>query len=603
MDSPGFGEESAVNISVVIPMLNEADTLPQLLAALAEQALKPAELIFVDSGSDDGGPAMIERWAAENNLAESRCQVIANLGGLPGGNRNRGVMAATSKWIAFLDCGIVPDPDWLANLWRYAGETGAKAVFGCCRFDAERAFEKALCALSNGCGVIHSVLPASLFHRSVFDCAGRFREDLRSAEDQLWMREVERCFGPRTVCEEALVHYRNFPTNISAVAHKWWLYEQNTVRARLHAGQQWALMGLFGVLIIGLLVLPSAGVMLFLTYLLLRGVIDPMRRSRRVNWWGDQSLALFIAVPLALVLDSTKMVSAQTARLRRLREGSMSTGNREDRVVQGFGEEWLRFPQDVLSQSERRDIFEDYFAIFPWAELPPRALGADIGCGSGRWAVEVAPRVGRLVCIDASVDALTVARRNLAEFKNIEFRQADVGTLPFADGELDFAYSLGVLHHVPDTLGAIINVARALKPGGLFLIYLYYAFDNQPWWVRFLWNVTDALRWIISKLPRTPRFFICEVIAALVYWPMASVAMVLDKLGLLPGNFPLQYYRDKSFYVMRTDALDRFGTRLEKRFTKMQIKEMLEAAGFCQICFSDARPYWCALGIKGGTSN
>ncbi len=275
-----------------------------------------------------------------------------------------------------------------------------------------------------------------------------------------------------------------------------------------------------------------------------------------------------------------------------------STRNRVEQVVQGFGEEWSRFTQDALSASERRAIFEDYFAIFPWAKLQPQAVGADIGCGSGRWAAEVAPRVGRLVCIDASADALAVARRNLAELRNVEFRQSDVGALPFADGELDFAYSLGVLHHVPDTFGAITNVARALKPGGLFLIYLYYAFDNQPWWFRFLWGVTGVMRWIISRLPRAPRFIVCEVIAGLVYWPLARVAMVLDKLDLVPRNFPLRYYSDKSFYVMRTDALDRFGTRLEKRFTKVQIKEMLETAGFGQICFGDAQPYWCALGIK-----
>ena len=49
---------------------------------------------------------------------------------------------------------------------------------------------------------------------------------------------------------------------------------------------------------------------------------------------------------------------------------------------------------------------------------------------------------------------------------------------------------------------------------------------------------------------------------------------------------------------MRTDALDRFGTRLEHRFTQEQIKQMMEDAGLVNIQFSDIAPYWCALGIK-----
>jgi len=63
-------------------------------------------------------------------------------------------------------------------------------------------------------------------------------------------------------------------------------------------------------------------------------------------------------------------------------------------------------------------------------------------------------------------------------------------------------------------------------------------------------------------------------------------------------NFPLSSYRDLSFYTMRTDALDRFGTRLEQRFTKSQIKEMMEDAGLEGVVFSDESIYWLAVGYK-----
>ena len=49
---------------------------------------------------------------------------------------------------------------------------------------------------------------------------------------------------------------------------------------------------------------------------------------------------------------------------------------------------------------------------------------------------------------------------------------------------------------------------------------------------------------------------------------------------------------------MRTDALDRFGTRLEKRFTQEQIMKMMINAGLDKIIFNSNEPYWCALGFK-----
>lgn len=269
-----------------------------------------------------------------------------------------------------------------------------------------------------------------------------------------------------------------------------------------------------------------------------------------------------------------------------------------NQVVNAFGEEWSRFPQHEMAESERQEIFDDYFSDFPWDDLPENSRGADIGCGSGRWATVAAPRVGWLTCVDASAAALEVARKNMAGQENVDFRQADVKQLPFADGELDFAYSLGVLHHVPDTTDALCSIARKLKPGGFLLLYLYYGFDNRPPWFRLLWRIADLMRRLICHLPSVLRFAVCDTIAVFVYWPLGRLAALLAKLGMQVGNFPLAYYKDKSFYVMRTDALDRFGTRLEKRFRRDQIAAMLENAGFENAQFSDTEPFWCAVARK-----
>ena len=276
--------------------------------------------------------------------------------------------------------------------------------------------------------------------------------------------------------------------------------------------------------------------------------------------------------------------------------------NVDDAVVRGFGDEWQRFDQRELSRAELESIFDSYFRIFPWESLPADAQGFDAGCGSGRWASLVAPRVGRLHCVDASADALEVARRNLRAFANCEFHHATVDAMPLAENAFDFGYSLGVLHHVPDTAAGIAACVSKLKPGAPFLLYLYYAFDNRPMWYRAVWKSSELLRALLSRAPRFVRHAGADVAAAMLYFPLARSAKLIERLGMNVTSFPLSFYRNRSFYVMRTDALDRFGTRLEKRFTRAQITSMMERAGLRDITFSDRPPHWCAVGSRSAVA-
>jgi SAM-dependent methyltransferase len=272
--------------------------------------------------------------------------------------------------------------------------------------------------------------------------------------------------------------------------------------------------------------------------------------------------------------------------------------NVDPAVVDSFGREWSKFDHRDAASDEVRLMFESYFALFPWAELPPSATGFDRGCGTGRWARFVAPRVGRLHCVDASAAAIEVARRNLAGCNNCEFHCASVDAIPLPPDSADFGYSLGVLHHVPDTPGGLAACVRKLKPGAPFLLYLYYAFDNRPWWFRTIWKSSDVFRRLICNLPFGLKSPVCDALAGLIYWPLARTAKVLEKLGGNVDAFPLSAYRHRSFYQMRTDALDRFGTRLEQRFTRREMRAMMEAAGLERIAFSDS-VFWCALGYRG----
>ena len=271
--------------------------------------------------------------------------------------------------------------------------------------------------------------------------------------------------------------------------------------------------------------------------------------------------------------------------------------NIDHKVVEEFGNEWGEFDQSELSEDELISIFNDYFGVFPWENVSKSSVGFDLGCGSGRWAKFVSPKVGKLFCIDPS-NAIEIAKKNLKNFKNCRFIKSGVDQIPLEDNSMDFGYSLGVLHHVPDTADGLKKAVSKLKKGAPFLVYLYYAMDNQPIWYKFIWKISDFFRKAISSLPFKSKLFITNTIALLIYFPLARFSKFLFKIGVNVHSFPLSNYRNKSFYTMRTDALDRFGTKLELRYTRNEIEQMMITAGLINIIFSNSTPYWCAVGIK-----
>lgn len=107
-----------------------------------------------------------------------------------------------------------------------------------------------------------------------------------------------------------------------------------------------------------------------------------------------------------------------------------------DAVVAGFGDEWTRFDQSGLTPEDIQQTWSSHFAGFPWDKVGGDGIGLDLGRGSGRWAMLVAPRVGILHCIDASVAALDLAKRQLPHASNVTFTNAGVGALRFGSDRL-----------------------------------------------------------------------------------------------------------------------------------------------------------------------
>jgi ArsR family transcriptional regulator len=106
---------------------------------------------------------------------------------------------------------------------------------------------------------------------------------------------------------------------------------------------------------------------------------------------------------------------------------------------------------------------------------------ADLGCGTGNAAEHVAPYVRKVIAIDREPAMLEAARKRLASFKNIEFRQGEMADLPLKDRELDAAMLFLVMHHMPEPSEIANEAARCLKGGGLFMVVDMVAHDREDY--------------------------------------------------------------------------------------------------------------------------
>ncbi len=271
--------------------------------------------------------------------------------------------------------------------------------------------------------------------------------------------------------------------------------------------------------------------------------------------------------------------------------------NIDEEVVRSFGEEWLKF--NDFSDQTIDQIALEYFDIIRPEHVNKNTYGLDIGCGTGRWTKWMTKRIGFMEAVDPS-NAVFAADKLLGDIPNVRLTKASIDTIPFADNSFDFAMSIGVLHHIPDTAQAMKDCVKKVKPGGYFYCYLYHNLETRGWWFKTLYWLSDLIRKLVCKLPTPVKRFVCDILAVIIYMPLVLWVRFLVLIGLrkIAVKMPLSAYNNKSFFVIRNDALDKFGTRLEQRFSKKQVITMMQEAGLENIEISPLTPFYHAIGRK-----
>jgi len=270
--------------------------------------------------------------------------------------------------------------------------------------------------------------------------------------------------------------------------------------------------------------------------------------------------------------------------------------NLDQGVIDSFGHEWATFDYGVTENAEALNAqFDAYCAPIDLSHFDPKnSIAGDFGAGSGRWAARLVPYFSLVYALEPSDGASKVLQNKFSNEAKVLVLQETVGANSIPLESLDLAMSLGVLHHIPDTALAIKDVSLRIKPGGTFLCYLYYNLENKPFFYKLIFKVVNTVRKIISLLPQRIKRTVCYLIAAIIYWPLARFSKLMTKFGINTSNIPLHHYEDMPFVMLANDALDRFGTSLEQRFSKAEITEMLGSADFdvSTLKFSKIEPFW-----------
>lgn len=271
--------------------------------------------------------------------------------------------------------------------------------------------------------------------------------------------------------------------------------------------------------------------------------------------------------------------------------------NIDTEVVQSFGDEWLKFHD--FSDEIIKDIAKEYFDILDEKIVNKQTYALDIGCGTGRWTKFLTDKVGFIEAVDPS-NAIIAADKLLGNIDNVRLTKASTETIPFNDETFDFAMSIGVLHHIPDTQQAMKDCVRKVKKGGYFYCYLYHNLETRGWWFKTLYWLSNQLRKVVCKLPSGLKRFVCDILAIVIYMPLVLWVRFLVLIGLrkIAIKMPLSAYNNKSFFVIRNDALDKFGTSLEQRFSKKQVLDMMGNCGLSDIVISPLTPFYHAIGRK-----
>jgi SAM-dependent methyltransferase len=267
------------------------------------------------------------------------------------------------------------------------------------------------------------------------------------------------------------------------------------------------------------------------------------------------------------------------------------------RTEASFGHLWAR--SNPVADAPLNDYhFEKMAATLGFT--PPTGLVLDAGCGDGIDLSQRARSGGDLEVVGAELSAGgcgTTARR-IRGLANAHVVQADLARLPFADGTFDFAYSYGVLHHMPVPDAGMRDMARVAKPGAAIAIYLYEDFSDRSLAWRAALAIANWPRAVTTRLPHRLLYTLCQMGSPVVFMTLTLPHRLLRRFAASRAFANLLPFRHgKGPFSMTGDLYDRFSAPVEFRYSQAGTRAFVERAGLAPQKIAKERG-WMALAVR-----
>jgi len=264
--------------------------------------------------------------------------------------------------------------------------------------------------------------------------------------------------------------------------------------------------------------------------------------------------------PLQLSDDGTLLKASDSDRVWKIINGIPRFVT--DEHLESFGHQWTHF--DVAHDDEDRATFEAKTAIRLTDLAGTRVL--DAGCGGGRYA-KICGESAAIVSGADHTRAVDKARQLCNHLANIQFVQADLKHLPFEPASFDFVFSIGVMHHDSDTRKVFDAVAKMVKPGGRYSVWLY---RRNQWWQEM---INTGLRAITTRIPSQILMPLCHAGAILGGIPLVN--KTLNKI--------INFSAHPNYENRVCDTFDWWAPKYQYHHTVEELSMWFHEAGFTDL--------------------
>ena len=260
----------------------------------------------------------------------------------------------------------------------------------------------------------------------------------------------------------------------------------------------------------------------------------------------------------------------------------------ENQTIKDFGEQWLRY-RDNEGFYGSLELFSDILSPFLKLDEIKNCKVAEIGSGTGRIVnMLLAAGAEHVIAVEPS-EALEVLCHNIQQPEKVTCLKITGDQLP-AYGNLDYIFSIGVLHHIRDPNPVVEAAFKGLRPGGHFFVWLYGREGNSLYLA-----LIEPLRILTKHLPH----FVLVTFVEIIYWPLILYIKLCHVLPLPLRRYMLSVLERYSPEKRRLAIYDQLNPSYAKYYTRFEVEKLLIDGGFTNVRIHHRHGYsWTVIGTK-----